>query len=718
MKKLFQSLVSLLCAGALCLSFVGCEDQSGAYSVTVAESRYGEGTVRASADAGDVVTVDVDAERGYAVQAIYVDGQKIQGNSFPMPARDVVVSISYTSLAEGAYSVNVQADENGALIADLAKANEGDTVTLQFFPAYNRMLSKYEVDGTAIEGNTFQMPAKDVSVTARTEKPIADNALSLSVTTSYYEATSYWMARYLENGLEVKAIVDDPILYTSHELQPTVGYHDNIEFIVSYSDTSDYTANDIKVLVTAAGDYYVQFYSNGWQTTGDSGITISANYCTLQTHGFNGYEVTVLISYSRIGQTYQSAQGNLAICPAMRNTTAYYHSNFACYSELNCSWDNPLTHPVLGADGTFHSVFAKAERLVVSDGLLATAEGGVLKSLFNNTFTVTEYNQTTAYWKENIDVIAEFEPTEVLFSCGTTDLVNMSPLRAFIDFREFYEVFQEKVDCTLTVVSAIPTISALADPNAVVAYNGMVEEFIEEQTGVRFVDLCSHFYRGGVLNQTFYASSTTTLSDTGNALLFNVLRENYGASVQGDVSQTWGNAGDFITIGAWNHVGDTLSITTGGVNRIYYKNFSGQDFVFKAKLTVTGHYNGDQYPKFGMFAAGQAAVRYCFIYADGLTKKNAGSVVRDYMGYHWEDTKETPVANLSYTNGDYADFTMAKSGNSIVFKLGDSVVYRGSCSELDGQDLTIGLFSFNLGMTAKEWSVQTDAQSIEEAIAQ
>lgn len=64
------------------------------------------------------------------------------------------------------YNVTCAAAENGTVTTDVAKAVEGATVTVTATPAEGYELDTITVNGTAITGNTFTMPAQDVTVAA------------------------------------------------------------------------------------------------------------------------------------------------------------------------------------------------------------------------------------------------------------------------------------------------------------------------------------------------------------------------------------------------------------------------------------------------------------------------------------------------------------------------------------------------------------------------
>ncbi|SCW71137.1 hypothetical protein SAMN02910456_02729, partial [Ruminococcaceae bacterium YRB3002] len=140
------------------------------YTVTVSAAT--NGTVTASkttANAGDVITVTATPDNGYELDAIKVDGTAISGNTFTMPAKNVTVSATFKKLN---YTVTVGNVSNGTVTVSKAAANLGDTITVTATPAAGYELDTIKVDGTAISGNTFEMPAKNVTVTATFKKAV------------------------------------------------------------------------------------------------------------------------------------------------------------------------------------------------------------------------------------------------------------------------------------------------------------------------------------------------------------------------------------------------------------------------------------------------------------------------------------------------------------------------------------------------------------------
>ena len=175
------------------------------YNVTVAGT-VENGTVGVepkTAAAKDVVTVTVTPNTNFkytdgSLKATYTDdGTKKEINdfkavdgkentyTFEMPAADVTVSAAFEAVKVETYSVTINPSDNGTVTADkTADLKAGDTVTLTVTPADNMYtLAQLEEKGLAIKAGestdvtytagekpntyTFEMPAADVTVTAR-----------------------------------------------------------------------------------------------------------------------------------------------------------------------------------------------------------------------------------------------------------------------------------------------------------------------------------------------------------------------------------------------------------------------------------------------------------------------------------------------------------------------------------------------------------------------
>ena len=173
------------CTKGTATSGLGCNgaditDNDGAvplYALTLAEGISASATATVNYGGkgyykqGTTVTVSGGEDiipAGYAFDKYTVNGEAITGNTFTMPAADVTVAIAFETLytltlAEGITATATPASSDGE--TNYYKA--GTTVTLSggenLVPA-GYVFYGYTVNGEAITGNTFDMPAANVTV--------------------------------------------------------------------------------------------------------------------------------------------------------------------------------------------------------------------------------------------------------------------------------------------------------------------------------------------------------------------------------------------------------------------------------------------------------------------------------------------------------------------------------------------------------------------------
>ena len=169
---------------------------ANAYSITVVQPT--NGTVSASATsaaAGTTVKLTATPAEGYTLDYFTLDGERINGNTFSMPARNVEVSAVFTA---NAYSITVVQPTGGTVSASKLSAFFGEAVELTAVPDEGYELSHYVVNGAANNGGTFTMPARDVIVTAVFTK-VAEPSVNLALNaTVYYSNKKY--PDYAKNG--------------------------------------------------------------------------------------------------------------------------------------------------------------------------------------------------------------------------------------------------------------------------------------------------------------------------------------------------------------------------------------------------------------------------------------------------------------------------------------------------------------------------------------
>lgn len=169
---------------------------ANAYSITVVQPTGGTVSASAtSATAGTTIELTATPAEGYTLDYFTLDGERINGNTFSMPARNVEVSAVFTA---NAYSITVVQPANGTVSASKLSAFFGEAVELTAVPDEGYELSHYVVNGAANNGGTFTMPARDVIVTAVFTK-VAEPSVNLALNaTVYYSNKKY--PDYAKNG--------------------------------------------------------------------------------------------------------------------------------------------------------------------------------------------------------------------------------------------------------------------------------------------------------------------------------------------------------------------------------------------------------------------------------------------------------------------------------------------------------------------------------------
>mgnify|MGYP000088967557 FL=1 len=166
------------------------------YSINVVQPANGSVAASAtSATAGTTVKLTANPAEGYTLDYFTLDGARINGDTFIMPARNVEVSAVFTA---NAYSITVVQPTGGTVSASKLSAFFGEAVELTAVPDEGYELSHYVVNGAANNGGTFTMPARDVIVTAVFTK-VAEPSVNLALNaTIYYSNKKY--PDYAKNG--------------------------------------------------------------------------------------------------------------------------------------------------------------------------------------------------------------------------------------------------------------------------------------------------------------------------------------------------------------------------------------------------------------------------------------------------------------------------------------------------------------------------------------
>ena len=110
------------------------------------------------ANPGDIVTVEYTVPENKTFEGIYVNNNKIEGQTFTMPSENVTVVVNYTAMPMNITAVDCT--------TNIVSAVPGQTVTVMCIPPANHEVDKITVNNAEISGNTFVMPQESVTVKA------------------------------------------------------------------------------------------------------------------------------------------------------------------------------------------------------------------------------------------------------------------------------------------------------------------------------------------------------------------------------------------------------------------------------------------------------------------------------------------------------------------------------------------------------------------------
>ena len=145
------------------------------YKIDYQTPQHGTVQVPKTANPGDTVTITATPDSGYMVDIITVNSGQgkvdVTGNTFVMPASDVVVDVTFKLKPADKYNVEVEQTANGSITAEPTSQEAGKTVNLTVTPEKGYKLETLTVkDSTGqtvqVNNNSFTMPKGDVKVTA------------------------------------------------------------------------------------------------------------------------------------------------------------------------------------------------------------------------------------------------------------------------------------------------------------------------------------------------------------------------------------------------------------------------------------------------------------------------------------------------------------------------------------------------------------------------
>lgn len=146
-------------------------DDAPFFNVTCAENQHGK--VFADTDTtipGEIVTLSHECGIGNAFDYYTVNGVKIKGNTFTMPAEDVKVDAVFKVGAVPVYDITakVEGDTKTTVTTSLSRSDAGREVTFTINLAFRYILDRVTVNGVTVTDYTFTMPAEDATIVVYT----------------------------------------------------------------------------------------------------------------------------------------------------------------------------------------------------------------------------------------------------------------------------------------------------------------------------------------------------------------------------------------------------------------------------------------------------------------------------------------------------------------------------------------------------------------------
>lgn len=353
-KRIFaMALVAICLVSAMRFQEVKAEQNGGdtEYAIYVEENDGGVVTVDCEkAKAGQEITFSVVENGGYNLQAVYLDDKALEGNSFIMPARGVVLTPIFAK--EGtAYSIQTEASRYGRIMVTETSACAGDKVVLDYYALNGYVLDAVMLNGEVTEldeQNSFTMPSEDVVVSASFQKAMEDTEIVIKVPNANSDGVSYWYFSYTPDAFCITVKVKDATIIGTGEAKS----QDYVEcmFNVYQQDVSSWQyGKTVKYTVTAGGEAYVQKALGALEFSRISAVEEGFSYQVTEKQimdqdGYSGYEVQMSIPYELLGTTYEEAQGNLLVCPAQRNSESLVTTKWmSAYTWFDVSTHHRVT---------------------------------------------------------------------------------------------------------------------------------------------------------------------------------------------------------------------------------------------------------------------------------------------------------------------------------------------------------------------------------------
>ena len=663
------------------------------------------------------------------------------------------------------YQITLEDCENGAISADKTSAKAGDTVTLTATPADGYKLSAIYVNGETLEGNSFEMPEGDVTVSASFEKIVvyyditvtapengtlvADKSqaqVGETVTLTATPATGYKLVAIYVNGealsgtsfempegnVTVSASFER-IVYDVTITQPENG-------TVASDKTSALSGETVILTVTPATGYkLVAIYVNGEALEGTSfempegNVTVSASFEKLY------YNITIAQNENGTVTTNKvtAAYGERIILGATAGT-AYRFDYYTLNGERiqGNTFVMPAEDVTVGAQ--FVEIFPKGENFGYVNGFISTSGVDVSKDKGENPTTrINGAGEQYAYLngvygqkfyheiKVNVEEVVNNEayPKFGIILQGdnfrVAFYVEMTPSKTAsavgkVYFRNNTYVWSEASlvsvgELHLSGNDYITLAVARDGADFYFFVNGMLAICEKDSAIVNGKDTAiGQFSFNTTINMKEYSVLT---GDAANEKIAQAEAEYMRK--QGETYGSSGNYNSSVGVDMTNDRGSNPYVSFNGDTApqwAYLKNTSTNQLYYQASFNTVNVHNGDAYPKFGLFA--QIADKSMYFYVDmkpDMTATHVGVVYVRNGAWDWGNSRSIKVENMVFTGDNSLELAVMRDGADFIFLVNGKFALMVPSSELGTTPSAFGAFSFNTELTVKNTVLDTSS---------
>ena len=591
------------------------------YQITVANCENGTLTAdKESAIMGEVVTLTATPSEGYILEGIYLNGELLSGNSFEMPASDITVSAVFSKIV---YQITIVNCENGTLTADKSTAADGEIVTLTATPSEGYSLEGIYLNGELLSGNSFEMPASAVTVSA------VFSVATYQITIADCKNGTLTADKSTANVGEVVTLTATPATHYKLSVITVNGKAiDGNSFTMTAEDVE---VNAEFVEIFAKGENIG--YTNGLIST--SGVDVSLDSGGNPTYRINGS-----------GEQY-----------------AYYNDVYA--------------------QKLYHKVEINVEKVLNNDaypkfGIILESNGQRVAFYVAMTPQLTASAVGRVYYRDDVYVWSEeslVDVGEMKFS--GSDYITLAIARDEADL--YLYVNDSLVLCEKNCDFLVGNNTALAEFsfNTVINARGYTV-LTADQANETIEQARADYMR---LNGETYGSS-----------------ENYKSSAGVDMSNDRGS-NPYVSFNG-----------KASPQYAYLQSINETNLYYEADFNIVAVHN-DPYPKFGLFA--QIEEKTMFFYVDMKPELTASSVGVVYVrkgAWDWNNARSTKVSNMAFSGEDSVKLAIMRDGTDIIFLVNGAFALMVPECELADNPSVFGAFAFNTEMTVSNTTLDQSAE--------